>query len=67
MQRDWIPFSLGARGCLARGLAQFELLLAVREVVRQDLLGGARAIGGELKMYEWFNSKLIRERLELVW
>jgi cytochrome P450 len=67
MQRDWIPFSLGARRCLARDLAQFELLLAVREVVRQDLLGGARAIGGELKMYEWFNSKLIRERLELVW
>ena len=67
MQRDWIPFSLGLRACLARNLAQLELLLAVREIVRQDLLEGTRAIGGELEMYEWFSSRLVRERLELVW
>jgi cytochrome P450 len=67
MQRDWIPFSLGLRACLARNLAQLELLLATREVVRQDLLNGAIALGGDLEMYEWFSSRLVRERLELLW
>lgn len=67
MQRDWIPFSLGARACLARNLAQVELQLAVCEIVRQDVLKGARALGGEIEIREWFNSKLVGERLELVW
>lgn len=67
MQRDWIPFSLGLRACLARNLAQIELLLAIREVVRQDLLDGAKALREELEVYEWFSSRVVGERLELVW
>lgn len=67
MQRDWFPFSLGARGCLARGLAMEELRVAICEVVRQDVLKGARALGGEIKILEWFNSRLVGERLEIVW
>jgi len=67
MQRDWIPFSLGVRACLARNLAQLELLLAIREIVRQDLLSGAKPLGEEFESYEWFSSKLVGERLELVW
>jgi cytochrome P450 len=66
MQRDWIPFSLGLRACLARNLAQLEILLAIREIVRQDLLDGAKALGEELEMYEWFSSRLVGERLELL-
>lgn len=67
MQRDWIPFSLGQRSCLARNLAQAELQLAIRQVVREDLLADAIAVGGELEMHEWFNSKLAREKLEVSW
>lgn len=67
MQRDWIPFSLGARGCLARGLAMEELRTAVCEIVRQDVLRGARAVGDGIEMLEWFNSKLVGERLDIVW
>ena len=44
-----------------------ELRVAICEVVRQDVLRGARALGGEIKILEWFNSRLIGERLEIVW
>jgi cytochrome P450 len=67
MHRDWIPFSLGARGCIARNLAWMELQFAVYEVVRQDVLKGATVLDQEIRIHEWFNSGLIGGRLELVW
>lgn len=67
MQRDWIPFSLGQRGCLARNLAQSELQIALRAIAREDLLGGATALGDGIEIYDWFNSKLVGERLDLIW
>jgi cytochrome P450 len=67
MHRDWFAFSLGARGCLARNLAQTELLLAVQAVVREGILEGATALGGEIEIFEWFSSALVKEKLELVW
>lgn len=67
MQRDWIPFSLGARGCLAKNLAQTELQLAIREVARQDVLKGATSLCEDVEVYEWFNSGLVGGKLELLW
>lgn len=67
MQRDWIPFSLGQRACLARNLAQSELQIAVLAIVREDLLSGATALDNSIEIYEWFNSKLVGDRLDLVW
>lgn len=67
MQRDWIPFSLGQRACLARNLAQSELQIAIRAVAREDLLNGATAVGDNVEIYDWFNSKLVGDRLDLVW
>lgn len=67
MQRDWIPFSLGQRACLARNLAQSELQIAIRAVARENLLNGATAVGDNIEIYDWFNSKLVGDRLDLVW
>ena len=67
MQRDWIPFGLGARQCIARNLATQELFLMVRALVREDVLKGAKAVGDEVRILEWFNSKVVEERVELEW
>jgi len=66
MQRDYYPFGLGQRQCIARNLAQFELQLAVRAVPREDLLEGTRAVG-KIEMMEWFNSKIKGEKIEITW
>ncbi|KAK5134312.1 hypothetical protein LTR08_006741 [Meristemomyces frigidus] len=67
MQRDWIPFGLGARQCIARNLASMELVLAVRAIARDNVLEGAQAVGEQIEMMEWFNSKIKGEKMELVW
>lgn len=67
MQRDWIPFGLGARQCIARNLATVELFLAVRAIARHNVLEGAEAVGDTIEMLEWFNSKIKGEKIELVW
>lgn len=67
MQRDWIPFGLGARQCIARNLAQSELFLAVRAIARENVLEGARAVGEKIELLEWFNSKVKGEKIELIW
>jgi cytochrome P450 len=67
MQRDAFPFGLGARQCIARNLAQFELLLAVRAIARESLLDGAKAVGERIEIKEWFNSVVVGEKVELVW
>ena len=67
MYRDWFAFSLGARGCLARNLAQTELLLAIQAVARECTLEDATALGGEIEISEWFSSALVNEKLELIW
>ncbi|KAK3114716.1 hypothetical protein LTR53_006670 [Teratosphaeriaceae sp. CCFEE 6253] len=67
MQRDFIPFGLGSRQCIARNLAMTELILAVRAVARRNVLEGAEAVGDKIEMLEWFNSKIKGEKIELVW
>jgi hypothetical protein len=36
-------------------------------VVIGDVLKGARALGGEVEIYEWFNGCVKGEKIELVW
>lgn len=67
MQQSFIPFSLGQRQCIARNLAMEELFLAVRAIAREDVLAGARAVSDKIEIMEWFNSKVIGERIDLVW
>ncbi|KAF2764461.1 cytochrome P450 [Teratosphaeria nubilosa] len=67
MQRDFFPFGVGARQCIARNLAMMELALAARALARSGVLVGAEAVGEEVEILEWFNSRVRSGRVELVW
>ncbi|EME39350.1 hypothetical protein DOTSEDRAFT_91733 [Dothistroma septosporum NZE10] len=67
MLRDWIPFGLGPRQCIARNLATYELLLTTRAVARSGVLEGAKCVQDRLDMVEWFNAKVRGDKIELVW
>jgi len=67
MLRDHIAFGLGPRQCIARNLASAELYTAVRAIVMEDVLKGAKPVGDKIEILEWFNSKIVGEKIELVW
>jgi cytochrome P450 len=67
MRRDAIPFGLGTRQCIARNLASMELYAAVVRLVEGDVLRGAGVVEENVVILEWFNSKVVDERIELVW
>ncbi|KEF54564.1 uncharacterized protein A1O9_09006 [Exophiala aquamarina CBS 119918] len=67
MVRDAIPFGLGTRQCIARNLASVEVFCAVEKVVRADVLRGAKTSTDKIEILEWFNSKVVGERIDLVW
>jgi len=43
-----------------------ELYWATERIVERDVLRGARVLG-EVEIYEWFNSCVKAEKIELVW
>lgn len=70
MARNWFAFGAGSRQCIARNLATTELYMATERLVEKDVLRGAGVpIGmeGEVQIYEWFNSKVKGEAIDLVW
>jgi cytochrome P450 len=67
MIRDLIPFGLGARQCIARNLATMELYCAVQRLIEEDVLRGARCCEDGIEILEWFNSKVVGEKIELQW
>lgn len=70
MARNWFAFGAGSRQCIARNLAQTELYMATERMVEKDVFRGARVpegMEGEVEIYEWFNSKVKGEKIELVW
>lgn len=67
MSKYWSPFGAGSRACIARNLATMELQFATERLARSNVLDGARAIQEEVEIYEWFNSKVKGERIELQW
>ncbi|KIW46026.1 uncharacterized protein PV06_01719 [Exophiala oligosperma] len=67
MLRDAIPFGLGSRQCIARNLATVELFCATERLARADALEGAHTLKDKVEILEWFNSKVVGERVDLVW
>jgi cytochrome P450 len=67
MSRFWFAFGAGSRACIARNLATLELQLATERLARSNVLDGAKAVQENVEIYEWFNSKVKGERIDLVW
>lgn len=67
MLRDAIPWGLGTRSCIARNLATLELHCAVYHLVKEDVLRGASCCQDKIEILEWFNSRVIDEKIELSW
>ena len=67
MHRDWLPFGTGARSCIARNLALTELFIATEKIAALDVLHGAKTTVDRIETYEWFNTRVRGDRIELVW
>ncbi|MCJ1476714.1 hypothetical protein MMC13_005382 [Lambiella insularis] len=67
MNRDWVPFGVGSRMCIARNLAMAELFMAVQRLVEADVLRGATVLQDKVEIIEWFNSRVRGGKIELVW
>jgi cytochrome P450 len=67
MQRDWVPFGMGTRACIARNLAITSVFLAMQQIVEADLLNGAKVLKNRIEIYEWYNSKVVDGRIALIW
>lgn len=67
MVRDLVPFGMGTRACIARNLATAFISEAVKRVVEADVLAGAGIVQDKIVLKEWFNSKVMGDRISLVW
>jgi cytochrome P450 len=66
-QKAFFAFGAGPRACIARNLATLELFMATERLAERDVLRGARAVQPEVEIYEWFNSSVKGEKIELIW
>jgi cytochrome P450 len=67
MQKFWFAFGAGSRACIARNLATLELQLATERLAKSNVLEGATAVQDDVQIFEWFNSKVKGEKIELLW
>jgi cytochrome P450 len=67
MRRDWIPFGMGVRSCIGRGLSNVVILEVIKAVVETDLLAGARTVQDTIEAKEWTISKLKNREISLTW
>ncbi|KAI1763528.1 cytochrome P450 [Hypoxylon sp. FL1150] len=67
MLRDSFYFGAGPRQCIARNLAQAELLWLAETLIRSNVLNGAKPVENNIEIREWFNSSVISGKIELVW
>jgi len=65
--KHFYAFGVGARSCIARNLAMVELFMATERLAEADALTGARACQEKIELYEWFNSSVKGERIDLIW
>lgn len=67
MNKSWFAFGAGSRACIARNLAMTELYMATEKIVKSGVLNGAKPCQEKIEIYEWFNSRVKGEKIELVW
>ncbi|KAL4888019.1 cytochrome P450 [Aspergillus ambiguus] len=63
MLNDFFAFGKGTRACIAQNLGSAELTWATIKVVQADLLQGARIVDDEIRILEWFNSRVKGEKI----
>lgn len=66
-QQSFFAFGAGSRACIARNLAMTELFMATERLVLSDVLKGSTAVQEEVEIFEWFNSSVKGEKIELIW
>ncbi|KAF5239861.1 hypothetical protein FANTH_9802 [Fusarium anthophilum] len=67
MLRDSFYFGAGSRQCIARNLASAGLWWAAEALIRSDVLRGANIVRDKIEIVEWFNAKIVGEKIELHW
>ncbi|KAK4443567.1 cytochrome P450 4A10 [Podospora aff. communis PSN243] len=67
MRRDWVPFGMGVRSCIGRGLSNAVISEVMRAVAEADVLGGAVAIQDRIDVKQWTISKLKEGSIMMVW
>jgi hypothetical protein len=63
----WFAFGAGSRACIARNLSNTELYMGTERLVESDVLRGASACQEKIEIFEWFNSSVKGEKIELIW
>jgi cytochrome P450 len=64
---SFFAFGAGSRSCIAKNLATAELFMATERLAESGVLRGARACQDKVEIYEWFNSCVKGEKIELIW
>lgn len=67
MKRDWLPFGLGARRCVAKGLAMMEMKCVIYALAIEDALVGSHCCAERIELIEWFSAKVVGGRIDLSW
>jgi hypothetical protein len=65
--KHWFTFGTGSRACIARNIAMTYLYMATEKVIESRVLEGAKVCEEKTEIYEWFNSSVKAEKVELVW
>lgn len=63
MLNNFFAFGKGTRACIAQNLGSAELTWATIKVVQADVLRGAKVVEDEIKILEWFNSRVKGEEI----
>jgi cytochrome P450 len=67
MHKAMMAFGVGNRQCIARTMAMYILYLSVYELVKEDILRGAKPTVDSVKILEGFSAKIASESIDLVW
>ncbi|RBA20209.1 hypothetical protein FPRO05_08654 [Fusarium proliferatum] len=67
MLRDSFYFGAGSRQCIARNLASAGLWWGAKALIRSDVLRGAKIVQDKIEIIEWFNAKIVGEKIEVHW
>ncbi|EMT65782.1 Pisatin demethylase [Fusarium odoratissimum] len=67
MLRDSFYFGARSRQCIARNLASAGLWRAAEALVLSDVLRGAMVVQDKTEIVEWFNARIVDEKIEVHW